>query len=345
MNRDARDVDPGNPSFFNAMVQNTTQQTCQQQGVWGDAKNWACNAQSLGYFVDNDPEVGAVAQWTKANHVAYVEATNSDGSIVVSEYNYGADDAEIKHQYGVRAVAQGSAAFPFPDNFIHVARLGLSAPALNFGNQPAGTSSSQTVTLTNTRPGPILLNVSMTFSYANRISRAGAEDFALGQPDSCSGATLQPQAQCQLTVIFAPPSSTLRGGTQSAAVLLDWGSGPQLLPVSGVVLTDLAVPERVAFGAVTSGTSMDKVLTLINHTGADVSITSAQLNGSPNFALIPPSASGSPCGTILKSGTSCTITIAFSPTAKTKYSGALTISDTAINSPQIVNLTGTGTSQ
>jgi len=65
-------------------------------GWFGNATNWGDNARALGYRVDTTPAVGAVAQWTGADmptsggmgHVSWVKQVNSDGSVVVEEYNY-----------------------------------------------------------------------------------------------------------------------------------------------------------------------------------------------------------------------------------------------------------------
>jgi hypothetical protein len=49
------------------------------------------------------------------------------------------------------------------------------------------------------------------------------------------------------------------------------------------------------------------------------------------------------CGSSLPAGESCTIRVAFSPSDKGVRSGAVTVTDDAANSPQIIALTGTGT--
>ena len=63
----------------------------------GNGAEWAGNARSLGYLVNNTPHVGAVmvfargqrvtswnANWTYG-HVAVVERVNADGSVLISE--------------------------------------------------------------------------------------------------------------------------------------------------------------------------------------------------------------------------------------------------------------------
>jgi surface antigen len=83
MNRDG-----GEGTFTNGM----------QKGHWGNATEWAGNAEHLGFPVNSTPAVGAIAQWDAGEdgvsgdgHVAYVSAVNSDGSVDVEEYNVNED--------------------------------------------------------------------------------------------------------------------------------------------------------------------------------------------------------------------------------------------------------------
>ena len=78
MNRNA-----GPMSFYNYM----------DGGHFGNAGNWAANARFLGIPVNSTPAIGAIAWWgfntiSDLGHVAYVEAVNANGTIVVEEYNY-----------------------------------------------------------------------------------------------------------------------------------------------------------------------------------------------------------------------------------------------------------------
>lgn len=59
--------------------------------TWGNANNWASAAAASGYTVNNNPSQGSILQSSTGamGHVAYVENVNSDGSINVSEMNYG----------------------------------------------------------------------------------------------------------------------------------------------------------------------------------------------------------------------------------------------------------------
>lgn len=64
----------------------------------GNANAWARNAAAAGYVVNRTPAAGAVFQTSSGwyGHVGYVEAVNPDGSIVVSEMNYGVNYRVIR---------------------------------------------------------------------------------------------------------------------------------------------------------------------------------------------------------------------------------------------------------
>lgn len=57
----------------------------------GNASSWAYSAAAAGYVVNRTPSAGAIFQTGSGwyGHVGYVESVNSDGSIIVSEMNYG----------------------------------------------------------------------------------------------------------------------------------------------------------------------------------------------------------------------------------------------------------------
>ncbi|TVT26690.1 LysM peptidoglycan-binding domain-containing protein [Salinicoccus cyprini] len=86
---------------------------------WGNAYSWDTGAKSDGYKVNNSPSVGAIMQanaWTNyawgMGHVAVVERINSNGSILVSEMNFGSGQ-------GVKAFRTISASQVSSHNFIH----------------------------------------------------------------------------------------------------------------------------------------------------------------------------------------------------------------------------------
>lgn len=53
---------------------------------WGNAYQWLGNARSIGWPTGSTPQVGAVG--TQGNHVVYIEAVNSDGTVLLWEMNF-----------------------------------------------------------------------------------------------------------------------------------------------------------------------------------------------------------------------------------------------------------------
>lgn len=72
----------------------------------GNANSWAYNAAAAGFVVNKTPAAGAVFQTSSGwyGHVGYVEAVNPDGSIVISEMNYGIPFRVIRSTIPANAV-------------------------------------------------------------------------------------------------------------------------------------------------------------------------------------------------------------------------------------------------
>ncbi|MDT0748185.1 CHAP domain-containing protein [Staphylococcus chromogenes] len=82
--------------------------------TWGNASNWASAARAAGYTVNNTPRAGAIMQTSVGpyGHVAYVESVGANGSVTVSEMNYG-------HGAGVVTSRTLSASQAATQNFIY----------------------------------------------------------------------------------------------------------------------------------------------------------------------------------------------------------------------------------
>jgi hypothetical protein len=82
-------------------------------------------------------------------------------------------------------------------------------------------------------------------------------------------------------------------------------------------------------------TSKQQSVTLTNAGGATLTISSIAASG--DFLQ------NNTCGSSVPAGASCTIKVAFRPSAKGVRTGSVTITDDAADSPQTIALTGTGT--
>jgi sugar lactone lactonase YvrE len=203
----------------------------------------------------------------------------------------------------------------------------ISATSLNFNSEPVGsTSTAQTVTLTNSGTAALAIST---------ISASG--DFA--ETQTC-GSSVAAGSSCTVSVTFTPTAAGNRSGTLTIS---DNASGsPQTVVLSGTGTTPVSPtpavtlsPTSLAFTPETDGTtSAAQTITLTNTGSAALSITSIAASG--DFAETQN------CGSSVAAGTSCTISVTFTPTAGGSRTGTLTITDNSSGSPQTVSLTGIG---
>ena len=96
----------------------------------------------------------------------------------------------------------------------------------------------------------------------------------------------------------------------------------------------------IAFGSSPVGmTSATQSVTLTNSGTTSLLFSQVSVSGTNASAFL----ATSNCPTAIAKGASCNVSVAFAPTATGTLSATLLISDDAINSPQSVTLTGTGT--
>lgn len=209
--------------------------------------------------------------------------------------------------------------------------LTLSAGAVAFGNQAINrASSTQSIVLTNT--GAISIN----FTAFNVTGQA--DDFIV--TNTC-GTALTAAANCALTVAFKPVSLGSKSATISIA---DNASGsPQSVTLTGTGTTGTPTlslsAAALSFPTTAPGaTSAAQTVTVTNTGPGALTLSSIAVTGgqADDFAV------SSGCGTSLSAGTGCTLTISFKPVSAGSKAAALTLTDSAGNSPQRIALAGTG---
>jgi hypothetical protein len=138
---------------------------------------------------------------------------------------------------------------------------------------------------------------------------------------------------CNLTIKFKPTAAGLRTGK---ITFTDSGStSPQVLNLSGNGLSAATTSVTShSYGQIAVGTSASYKAYLFNNQSVPLNITSIATTGDYSQT--------NHCVSPLAAGAYCDITVTFTPTALGIRSGALTIADSANNSPQIVALTGAG---
>ncbi len=198
----------------------------------------------------------------------------------------------------------------------------LTPPALAFGNQTIGsTSTVQSVTIKNTGATSLNLTFAASGSYIKSNPALGA----------CSS-SLAGGASCTINVQFSP--AVLGAIDGSVSVNYSGANSPQVISLTGIGIGQVTLsPSSIAFlPQQVDTTSAVKKVTVTNNFSSAVSVSS--IVKSADFT------ESNTCGTSIAVGKSCTISISFSPTRGGLVLGSVIITDSATNSPQIVDLSG-----
>lgn len=204
----------------------------------------------------------------------------------------------------------------------------LTPTSLAFPNvQLNTTSAQQVVTVKNT--GTATLNIT-------NISISGTVPGDFSQANTC-GSPIAVNGTCTITVTFTPTS--LIDQTGSVSITDNAANSPQAVPLTGngVFAAAFISPTSLAFGSQKVGTtSAQQNITLENY--GNVPLTISGVVPSSDYVI-----SSNNCGSSLGVGLKCTISIEFKPTATGSRPGTLMITDNAGDSPQVIELSGTGT--
>ena len=204
----------------------------------------------------------------------------------------------------------------------------------DFGPVTVGQSSnSKLVTLTNTG-GQALGLTSITVAGAN------ASDF-VATPNCSFPTVLAPNATCTISVVFSP---TAAGPRQASLAAADNAPGsPQSIPLTGAGASPLPAvtltPGSLTFASTTQGSTSPAQRVIVTSSGAGTLHISSVLPGGANPADFQVT---NACSGAYPVASTCIITVTFSPLGAGQRTANITISDDAPDSPQSVQLTGTG---
>lgn len=207
----------------------------------------------------------------------------------------------------------------------------LSPALLSFGTETVGSqSAAKTATLTNEGTAPVTIN-----------SITATPDY---QVTNTCGSSLPAQGQCTLAVVFKPTTTGKRYGPLTVNTS-DAGS-PMIVNMTGVGSEVSLSPSTINFGNEPVGSaSQGRNVTLTNKGTTPLAINSITFVGDSNHQPVEDTADFSQtntCGSTVAAGKSCKITVVFSPAAFGSRSATLNISDAYADSPQQMNLSGTG---
>src|SRR2546422_2124797 len=208
--------------------------------------------------------------------------------------------------------------------------VSLSPTAVPFGSVLVGaTSAAQTVTLHNG---------TTSSASISSIAISGTNASAFAQTHTC-GSSLAAGASCTISVTFKPATT---GAAAATLAVTDSATGsPQKAALTGPGgnSTVNLSPSSLTFANQAVGTtSATQFSTLTNSGTTTITISGETISGDFAFAGL------GTCGTSLAPGTSCTISVKFTPTTTGTRTGTVTVTDSATGSPQMIALSGSGVS-
>jgi hypothetical protein len=197
----------------------------------------------------------------------------------------------------------------------------LTPAAINFGSILVGTTSA-------------LQQVEAGNNSATAVSITGVtitSPFTIAS-NACGTSTLSAQADCQVTVAFAPTQSGAVAGT----LTFTDGAGTQTVALTGTgaaAATDILNPLTLNFPATGVGQLSVAQATTLTNTGG-LALTSIAISISGPFTQT------NNCGTQLSGPGYCSINVVYAPNQLGSQTGTLTVSDAMRT--QMVTLSGTG---
>jgi hypothetical protein len=206
----------------------------------------------------------------------------------------------------------------------------LSAASLSFASTAVGSkAATKAITLTNSGTSAL---------SGVKVSIAGVSTSSFSQTNTC-GTSVKAGASCAITVTFKPAAKGALTATLSIADSA--ANSPQTVALSGT-----GVPPAVTLSAASlsfastavGSKAATKAITLTNSSTAALSGVKVSISGAGASSF----SQTNTCGTSVKAGASCAITVTFKPAAKGALTASLSIADSAANSPQTVALSGIG---
>jgi hypothetical protein len=214
-------------------------------------------------------------------------------------------------------------------------RADVSTSSLAFGDVLVGTNSTeQTVTIGNSGSIPLALGSG---------TMTGTDPAAFVKTvDSCSNATLDVGASCQVTLLFKPTTV----GTKTAVFRITDNSptSPHDVALTGTGIAPVATLNKTSltFNPQLVGTTSTNMGFVVKNTGAGALVIGTPTIDGANagdFVFGP----GNTCaGASLAANATCQVLVRFAPTTTGTRTASVTIPTNAAGSPSTVALSGTG---
>ena len=171
------------------------------------------------------------------------------------------------------------------------------------------------------------------------VTGTNPDDFAI-ESDDCAGETLAPAAECTVEVAFAPTAT----GARSASLVLAGNAPSAAVPLQGTGTFPVfaASPTSLDFGAAQVGdATAAQTVTLTSAGSGPVTVGQVSVGGAApgSFAIVAGSDECS--GETLAPAATCTVEVAFTPTAAGSLAATLVFAGSAPS--YFVSLHGDGT--
>jgi hypothetical protein len=198
----------------------------------------------------------------------------------------------------------------------------LTSTSLSFGNQAVGTTSGALSTsLVNTANTPVAIS-----------SIVASGDFT--QTNNC-GTSLAISSSCTINVTFHPTA----GGARTGSLTVNSNTR---VPIPPATLSGTGTAPAPGFNPATLTYAAQRVQTASAAQSVTLSNTGTATLTISSFSLTGDFAQTSNCGTNLSAGSSCTVNVKFTPTARGTRAGTLSLNSNAPGAAPSVSLSGSG---
>ncbi|HTT32802.1 MAG TPA: immunoglobulin domain-containing protein [Methylomirabilota bacterium] len=203
----------------------------------------------------------------------------------------------------------------------------VSANALSLGNDVVGTTTSQSLIITNNGTATLTIN---------QINESGSEFTASGFTLPLN---LNAGQQTTINVAFVPTS--VGAATGSISIVSNAPTSPTSITLSGSGIAATYIlgisPTSLTFGSVTTGTSSTpQTITITDSGNSNVTISQITLSGA-GYTI-----TGGSTPVTLTPTQNLILSVGFSPTVAGSANGSISIASNATGSPAAIALSGTG---
>jgi hypothetical protein len=207
--------------------------------------------------------------------------------------------------------------------------VSLSPSSIVFAATPVGTTSAASkITLTNKTGVSLTLGnpaITITGPFVNAASTTCTNNLIIANLGTCI-----------INVQFKP---TVVGFTSGTLSVSDSDiTSPQTIALSGTGTALRFTPSSINFGTVTKGQPVSSTVSLTNAGTTAVTITGYDMAGANSVDFTY----SAPCGSSIAAGTSCTLTMYFTPSKTGLEKATFKVFDSSPGSPQSLPLSGTG---